>query len=1084
MSVTLFCSCVTASPATPARRSAFVLIAGALVAFVSLAAAQSALADCVGLTTLDSAYAQNFDTLANTGTSSTLPSGWSFVETGTAANTTYGVDTGSSTTGNTYSYGASGSTERAFGTLQSGSLISTIGACFINATGGTITSLDIAYAGEEWRLGTAGRADKLTFQFSTDASTLSDGTWTGVSALDFSTPDTASTGAKDGNSSGDRTALSSTITNLSIANGATVWIRWNDVNASGSDDGLAVDDFSATPHGTASTGPTPPVASGTATPSSVATGSTTLLTVHVIPGNNPASTGIVVTADLSAIGGSSTQAFHDDGLNGDATAGDNTYSYNATVAAATSPGSKSLPITVTDDQARTAPAANISLTVFTTLSIMEIQGKGMTSPYAGTVTQPGSTHLGAPITTPKNPADTTHWNIVTAINGTKGFFMQDATGDNDTTTSDGIYVFTGVAPKYGNGTLIAVGDAVQVVGAVQEFDGSTEFGGTLTITKLGTGTVPAPFDLSAHPPTDDNASGICMNAAINPTTDSFQASNFACLDGMLVSFSNATVAAATGGSGGGGNVADAPQYFYATLSPTREFRTPGIEPGDPGYANFGGASLNLPVFSGHPNIFEVYFNSLGVHAADLPNGGIYGVGQQVSVTAGVVQGFQFTDSNSPFPPTSPIFYEIYPLSGASVSVSGTGLSLPTPVADSTPGTLTIGTQNGLHFFNATNDGQDSTAYFDACLATAQQVVGNLPGLNTPLQPGDSDTCPTQAQYDVRKAKMSLQIRTVLKAPMIQVLQEVESLAVLNDIADKIHTDQFSADGSDLTYHTYLFTGNDPQGINIGILAKNGVIVNSVSQLAKDATTNACSGSGSCLLNDRPPVLLDAVYDNVPFRVLAIYDRSLGSMSEKAYVGLKRRAQAEQVAKIVQVLQSDGGTLGTGEACSAQVDMNGTSTGCSITITGSSTIPLVVLGDFNAYEFNDGFVDVVGTIMGTVDSNASHSIYPPTASYVAPNPTMVNPTEPTLDPATHPLDWNPNYSYSFDGVSEELDHILLTRSAWKDFVRISHSHGNADVSSAGPDVSDATTARRLSDHDGQIVILAIDRIFADGSEPQP
>ena len=36
----------------------------------------------------------------------------------------------------------------------------------------------------------------------------------------------------------------------SIANGATVWIRWTDVDVTGADDGLAVDDFSLTPLGT------------------------------------------------------------------------------------------------------------------------------------------------------------------------------------------------------------------------------------------------------------------------------------------------------------------------------------------------------------------------------------------------------------------------------------------------------------------------------------------------------------------------------------------------------------------------------------------------------------------------------------------------------------------------------------------------------------------------------------------------------------------------------------------------------------------------------------------------------------------
>jgi len=35
-----------------------------------------------------------------------------------------------------------------------------------------------------------------------------------------------------------------TITGLNIANGATFYLRWSDFNATGSDDGLGIDDFS------------------------------------------------------------------------------------------------------------------------------------------------------------------------------------------------------------------------------------------------------------------------------------------------------------------------------------------------------------------------------------------------------------------------------------------------------------------------------------------------------------------------------------------------------------------------------------------------------------------------------------------------------------------------------------------------------------------------------------------------------------------------------------------------------------------------------------------------------------------------
>jgi uncharacterized repeat protein (TIGR01451 family) len=225
-----------------------------LCAAFTLLFASHANAQCVSLTTLGSASTQNFDTLSNVAGSTTnnlTITGWFMTESGGGArdNEQYAVDTGGSTSGDTYSYGAAAATERALGSLRSGTLIPIFGACFTNNTGATITSLPVAYSGEEWRLGTAARTDQLSFEYSTNATDLVTGAWTGVPALNFVTPDTATTGAKNGNAAADRSALSSTISSLSIADGATFWIRWTDVDATGADDGLAVDDFSITPQG-------------------------------------------------------------------------------------------------------------------------------------------------------------------------------------------------------------------------------------------------------------------------------------------------------------------------------------------------------------------------------------------------------------------------------------------------------------------------------------------------------------------------------------------------------------------------------------------------------------------------------------------------------------------------------------------------------------------------------------------------------------------------------------------------------------------------------------------------------------------
>jgi DNA/RNA endonuclease G (NUC1) len=116
---------------------------------------------------------------------------------------------------------------------------------------------------------------------------------------------------------------------------------------------------------------TPPSGTGSAVLSAVPAGGTTQLTVNVTPGTNPVSTNITVTGDLSAIGGSNAQTFSGSG---------NTFSFLATVDAATTPGSKTLPITVSDAQGRST-GFNISLTVTaplanSTIVISQIYGGG------------------------------------------------------------------------------------------------------------------------------------------------------------------------------------------------------------------------------------------------------------------------------------------------------------------------------------------------------------------------------------------------------------------------------------------------------------------------------------------------------------------------------------------------------------------------------------------------------------------------------------------------------------------------------------------------------------------------------------
>jgi hypothetical protein len=224
------------------RSSCFVL---ALV--LSLAAGP--VAAQVSIPSLGVPVTQDFNTLASAGSSGVMPPGWAFSESGPGANASYSAGNGNSNAGDSYSFGAAGSSERALGTVLSGNQNLVFGGSFVNSTGNPIASLTVSYTGEQWRLGNAGRADRIDFQYSLNAVSLTTGTWTNVDALDFSSPNITTLGALDGNAAGNRTTITGVISGLAIPPGSTVWIRWNDFNAQGSDDGLAADDLSVTASG-------------------------------------------------------------------------------------------------------------------------------------------------------------------------------------------------------------------------------------------------------------------------------------------------------------------------------------------------------------------------------------------------------------------------------------------------------------------------------------------------------------------------------------------------------------------------------------------------------------------------------------------------------------------------------------------------------------------------------------------------------------------------------------------------------------------------------------------------------------------
>lgn len=194
-------------------------------------------------------YSQTFDGLGATGTS--YPDGWTgirYAGTGTAnATLTPVVVAATSNSGAIYNAGADAGTDRALGSLGSGSTAPAFGAVFVNQTGAAVSQVSIVARGEQWRTGSAGPVvERLVFEYSLDATNLNAGagTWAAVPALDIVEVNAGggTPGPIDGNVPANSAAITATI-QVNWPTNATMWIRWRDTDDQGNDALLAVDDF-------------------------------------------------------------------------------------------------------------------------------------------------------------------------------------------------------------------------------------------------------------------------------------------------------------------------------------------------------------------------------------------------------------------------------------------------------------------------------------------------------------------------------------------------------------------------------------------------------------------------------------------------------------------------------------------------------------------------------------------------------------------------------------------------------------------------------------------------------------------------
>ncbi len=292
----------------------------------------------------------------------------------------------------------------------------------------------------------------------------------------------------------------------------------------------------------------------------------------------------------------------------------------------------------------------------------------------------------------------------------------------------------------------------------------------------------------------------------------------------------------------------------------------------------------------------------------------------------------------------------------------------------------------------------------------------------------------------RLRKISLAFRNVLNLPDIVGVVEIESLHGLEQLAKQINADTVAAGKPDPKYTAHLIDGNDGRGIDNGYLVRTQrVKVLEIKQLGKDEKYKHPLTGENIFLNDRPPLLLRASVNDAktekPFEITAIVNHMKSYLGyndprQQDNVRLKKKLQAEYLAKIVQERQK-----------------------------ADPAERIIVLGDFNSYQFSDGIMDMMGTIKGTPAT--------PDSLMIA-SPDLV---DPDLINLVDMIAVTQRYSYTFDGNAQVLDHILISETLRKHIQGFGFPRVNADY----PEVfrNDESRPERFSDHDPAAAYFTLD-----------
>ncbi len=286
-------------------------------------------------------------------------------------------------------------------------------------------------------------------------------------------------------------------------------------------------------------------------------------------------------------------------------------------------------------------------------------------------------------------------------------------------------------------------------------------------------------------------------------------------------------------------------------------------------------------------------------------------------------------------------------------------------------------------------------------------------------------------YQRRLTKHATAVRDMLQLPDILAVQEVENLQTLSALARRVET--LASDGAAIGYRAFLAEGRDPSGIDVGFLVRDSIAVESVEQIGSDALF-AFEGELHATFS-RPPLVLHCQAPSAPLvestslslTVVNVHLRSRRGIENGSFAPTKRKAQAEWLARWIQSFQS-----------------------------GERDRALVVTGDFNAFEFSDGHVDVVGEISGT--ARLGEAILPATESVAPP-----------LENVVLRLPPGERYSFIFRGSAQTLDHTLVSSRLAPFVTGVEFARSNADFPTAL--AASASTPVRASDHDGLVVYFS-------------